>query len=289
MTSPYLPHPLDNLPEPGFLEAIPAGRRPHDTREHTRATEPPGGETTGQLPGDPHPDRLASGDHPAPQRYPAEARPTRAHTADSRPTRTHAAETTPTRTHPAEPHPAHTRAVEDRPTSCPGAEGRPARLSATFGLPAVPASVGAARRHIGGLLRAWDIAQETLDDAIVVTSELVTNAVTHSASEQVVCRLQRTARRLRIEVEDQNRAVACPTPRVSAPDDQSGRGLLLVATLSADWGVIAPSDLPGRIVWAELQAVPDEPHTIAPDPIETTPGPSPTRPKDVHHAPTPLH
>ncbi|MEV7284696.1 ATP-binding protein [Streptomyces sp. NPDC093252] len=336
MASPYLPHPPAQLPLSGLLRAVPASRRPHDdrhggAREHTRAPEPPGGEFSGQLPGVPCPDRLASGDHPSPASHPAgEAA---------------------------------------------------ARLSDAFTLPAVPASVGAARRRVRALLAAWRIADEIQDDAIVVTSELVTNAVTHSASEYVVYRLCRTATALRIEVEDQNRCTALPTPRCSAPDDQSGRGLLLVAAVSAEWGIGTTADGTGLIVWAELTTAapatpvpavsaapaatpvpvipavpvpgsrsipatsvpaapaslvpappaspamaPDEaqgtapasatgphdrvpadgtpdavrpgaagnlthgaPHAAVPDPFETTAGPSPTRPKDEHHAPTPGH
>ncbi|MFE4664868.1 ATP-binding protein [Streptomyces sp. NPDC056716] len=218
MASPYLPHPPAQLPPSGLLRAVPTTRRAYDDpREHTRAAEPPGGEFTGQLPGDPCPDRLASGDHPTPA-----------------------------------PH----RAAE-----------RASRLSDAFALPAAPASVGAARRRVRAVLDGWQLAEETRDDAVVVTSELVTNAVTHSASEYVICRLRRTPQLLRIEVEDQNRGAARPTPRRSGPDDQSGRGLLLVAAVSADWGVEVAPDRTGRIVWAEL------PTTATPFPAPAPPPP----------------
>ncbi|MFJ5260182.1 ATP-binding protein [Streptomyces sp. NPDC088387] len=227
MASPYLPHPLAPLPEPGLLVPLQQSRRSHCAQEHARATQPPGGEHPGQLPGDPYPDRrLASGDHPSPRSH-------------------------------------------------------------SFGLPALPTSVGAARRRVCDVLSAWNVPEETRDNAVIVTSELVTNAVTHSASDHVVCRLLHTADRLRIEVEDQNRSAERPTPRHADPDDQSGRGLLLVAAVSSDWGVGAVAHRPGRIVWAELVTAPQDVLPTTPPPTAAAPGPSPTRPKELRHAPKP--
>ncbi len=96
--------------------------------------------------------------------------------------------------------------------------------SGMFGLPATPASVGAARRRVRELLDAWGVGPDTSDNALLVTSELVTNALTHTASEQIVCRLRLTAGRLHIEVEDENRggtlpASGCPAPTNSAVAD----------------------------------------------------------------------
>ncbi|MGW3955893.1 ATP-binding protein [Streptomyces sp. NPDC004752] len=150
-----------------------------------------------------------------------------------------------------------------------------------FDLPATPTSVGAARRAVRALLTRWGTDDEVRDNAVIVTSELVTNAVTHSASERIACRLHSTADRLRIEVEDQNRAAALPTPRQPDPDDQSGRGLLLVAALSRDWGVTG-TRRSARVVWAELATAPDAAPSSVPHPDRLTPHSAEGRPA---HAP----
>ncbi|MFJ1555188.1 ATP-binding protein [Streptomyces mirabilis] len=121
-----------------------------------------------------------------------------------------------------------------------------------FALPAAPASVGMARRDVREWLTEWGIDPETRDNAILVTSELVTNALTHTASEWIVCRVHVAEERLHIEVEDQHRGWSLPARRRPGPYDQGGRGLLLVGALSSDWGVTDTADGSGRIVWALL-------------------------------------
>ncbi|WP_107460988.1 ATP-binding protein [Streptomyces sp. MA5143a] len=136
----------------------------------------------------------------------------------------------------------------------------PARRAAAYephragvlGLPAVPASAGEARRTVRELLEEWGVTPDLREDALLITSELVTNALTHTTSEWIVCRLHLTGQRLRIEVEDQNRGHAQPARRRPGPDDQNGRGLMLVGMLSSDWGVGEAPQRSGRVVWAEL-------------------------------------
>lgn len=137
-------------------------------------------------------------------------------------------------------------------------------------LPAAPASVAAARTSVREMLAARGISGDAEDIAVMVTSELVTNALAHSGSERIVCRLHIAADRIRVEVEDQNRGASLPEPRQAAPDDQGGRGLFLVEALSADWGVALTPRRSGRTVWAELTtpdtAPADEPHPTRPIP-----------------------
>ncbi|WP_405823399.1 ATP-binding protein [Streptomyces sp. NBC_01390] len=121
-----------------------------------------------------------------------------------------------------------------------------------FVLPAAPASVSAARRKVRELLDAWGVDADTSDNALLITSELVTNALTHTASERIVCRLRLSVGRLHVEVEDENRAGTLPAQRRPGFDEQCGRGLLLVGVLSSDWGVRDAPHGSGRIVWAEL-------------------------------------
>ncbi|WP_314410730.1 ATP-binding protein [Streptomyces kroppenstedtii] len=140
------------------------------------------------------------------------------------------------------------RLPADEPT--PG----PTDRTGMFGLPPTPASVGLARRNVTELLTAWGTDPEACDNAVLVTSELVTNALTHTASERIVCRLRSDGQRIQLEVEDQNRGLSIPAQRTARLDDQGGRGLMLVAVLSTDWGTRDTAHGSGRVVWAVLPA-----------------------------------
>ncbi|WP_191874470.1 ATP-binding protein [Streptomyces filipinensis] len=150
----------------------------------------------------------------------------------------------------------------ERPGRLPGplgpdrlASGAPPSRSApttAFELPARPVAVGTARRAVRDLLAAWGVPADRRDDAVLVTSELVTNALVHTAGERIACRVHGTADRIRIEVEDQGGGHALPAARRPGPDDQHGRGLFLVDALSLDRGVAPVSGRSARVVWAEL-------------------------------------
>ena len=110
-----------------------------------------------------------------------------------------------------------------------------------------PRSSSAARRIVREKCAEWD-CEQVMESALLVASELVTNAVTHGASE---CdfRLFRTDSRLRIEAED--RGSGSPDIRDSKSGDEHGRGLLLVSALSSAWGVESVPRGRKR-VWADL-------------------------------------
>ncbi|MER6122865.1 ATP-binding protein [Streptomyces sp. NPDC001795] len=155
--------------------------------------------------------------------------------------------------------------------------------SDVFELPAVPAAVSVARSTVRGLLRRWDTGGETTENAVLVTSELVTNAVMHAASERIVCRVRTDGLRLHIEVEDENRAETLPVPRQACPDDSGGRGLVLVGVLSSDWGVRDAPHGPGRVVWAELVPEPGEAAATGPPPVpHLRPAPHPAEGPPPH-------
>ncbi|MFI6281223.1 ATP-binding protein [Streptomyces sp. NPDC050988] len=161
-----------------------------------------------------------------------------------------------------------------------------------FGLSPTPASVGVARRNVRELLSEWGTSPETCDNAVLVTSELVTNALTHTASEWIVCRLRTAGGRLHIEIEDQNRGLTLPAQRSAGPDDQGGRGLMLVGMVSSDWGVRDSANGSGRVVWAVLpsQPVPSPPASSPPVALRSVP-PQPTssesrEPASTGRAPT---
>jgi anti-sigma regulatory factor (Ser/Thr protein kinase) len=88
---------------------------------------------------------------------------------------------------------------------------------------------------------------DTVDDVLVVISELVENVTrhTHGGGE---LRLTREGAMIIIEVRDGD----ATQPRLLPPDDRriGGRGLLVVAGMARRWGVRAEAT--GKTVWAEI-------------------------------------
>lgn len=127
-----------------------------------------------------------------------------------------------------------------------------------FGLPALRSSVRPARDTVRDRLRAWKLPGDTCCDAILLVSELTTNAVLHTGSGQVLCGLTLTGdqRRLRIEVHDEGSAPVRPPEHQAGPGEESGRGLFLVRELSDSWGFARSTRAEGKVVWAELTAHP---------------------------------
>ncbi|MGA4837834.1 ATP-binding protein [Streptomyces sp. G45] len=117
---------------------------------------------------------------------------------------------------------------------------------------ATASCVSAARARARSVLDTWGISAEVGDDVLLIVSELVTNAITHTASQDVLCRLRADTRGFRIEVEDQSQAGRVPEQRAADPHSQCGRGLILVDALARTWGVTTAARGPGHLVWAEL-------------------------------------
>ncbi|MFJ3496405.1 PAS domain S-box protein [Streptomyces sp. NPDC086091] len=123
----------------------------------------------------------------------------------------------------------------------------PPLAAVTTVLEAVPASVRAGRTFLSETLAAWQCADRA-DDALLLLSETLTNAVVH-AEGPVDVHLHRTATDLTVEVGDRSPRV--PQPRPAAEEEESGRGLLLVRALSDSWGV-RPTD-EGKTTWFTLR------------------------------------
>ena len=96
-----------------------------------------------------------------------------------------------------------------------------------------PASAGEARGHVRAAICAWRIPVD-VDTALLLTSELVTNAIRAAAGGRVTLAIRCARGRLRVEVHD--RSPAPPVPAAAPADAEAGRGLVLVDALSADWG-----------------------------------------------------
>lgn len=90
-----------------------------------------------------------------------------------------------------------------------------------------------------------------------MVSELVTNAIVHTASSRVVCELHDDDDLVRIAVRDEGCAPGEPHPSPQRGEEEHGRGLLLVDSLCHAWG--AHEHGPGLLVWAELPRKADEP------------------------------
>ena len=115
-------------------------------------------------------------------------------------------------------------------------------------LPRDPGSAAAARRFVGDVLAGWDLGGEQVTIAQLLVSELVTNAVIHTAGPLEV-RVHRQDDGIRVAVRDESgeRPAAIASGTI---DGTSGRGLVLVDKLSACWGVDDAGM--GKIVWFEL-------------------------------------
>lgn len=128
-----------------------------------------------------------------------------------------------------------------------------------FELAAHPGSPAQARRLTRTRLTGWSVCEDTCDTAALVVSELVTNAIMHTASRHIVCELQDGGELVRIAVRDEGRAPGQPRANTRhRPEEEHGRGLLLVDTVCHAWG--AHEHGPGLLVWAELLRTAGTPH-----------------------------
>lgn len=97
-------------------------------------------------------------------------------------------------------------------------------------------------------------SQSLLDDAELVTSELVSNVVRHVGGLFGVW-WQRVGDVIRVEVSDRGAPLDLRIPETEVLGE-SGRGLLIIDALSTGWGV--NNALDGKVVWAELAVTRDD-------------------------------
>nr|BFD85444.1 hypothetical protein StreXyl84_48450 [Streptomyces sp. Xyl84] len=160
-----------------------------------------------------------------------------------------------------------------------GPTGAVAERRFRFELAAHPGSPAQARRLTRRRLTGWSVCEDTCDTAALVVSELVTNAIVHTASNQIVCELLDGDDLVRISVRDEGCAPGEPHPSPQRPEEEHGRGLLLVEALCHAWG--AQEQGPGLVVWAELPR--------ATGPAEASDGPPDARELPAPHvAPAPV-
>jgi anti-sigma regulatory factor (Ser/Thr protein kinase) len=150
---------------------------------------------------------------------------------------------------PAERHERHV---------CPE---RPEQRGCRVRLATGPAAPAEARRRVRDAIRTWQVPVD-LDAALLLTSELVTNAIRHEAGQAgqaappVMLAIASSRGRLRVDVHDTSRSL--PAVAEVPADAETGRGLLLVETLSDEWGFYRTPA--GKAVYFTLASAPDNEH-----------------------------
>jgi anti-sigma regulatory factor (Ser/Thr protein kinase) len=122
-------------------------------------------------------------------------------------------------------------------------------------LGAFPCAVPCARLHARQLLWEWRLTGLS-DIAELLISELVTNAVQISCADAQTTpvRLWMMASRTRLLILVWDSSPLPPSRMSSRQDDENGRGLLLVETLSTQWDwYFPPQHNGGKVVWCELR------------------------------------
>jgi anti-sigma regulatory factor (Ser/Thr protein kinase) len=129
-------------------------------------------------------------------------------------------------------------------------EAQPTRNhQSTSALPSTELAPALARRRVAVVCNGWP--QSLIEDALTMTSELVTNAVRHGRSS-IVLTITASPDLLHVEVADENPNLPV-SGLVPSDDGLGGRGLLIVAALSTDWGSRPSPKGRGKAVWFSLQ------------------------------------
>jgi anti-sigma regulatory factor (Ser/Thr protein kinase) len=166
------------------------------------------------------------------------------------------------------PNPTTTVAAATGPSAASAAAAG-VRLSRVVRLASRLSAVAAARTEVEAAIGAWCVAVDP-DVAVLLTSELVTNAVTHAttgrprsgravrrggAAEAVLLVIAADDAGLRVDVHDGSGDLPVLADCPAEADAETGRGLLLVTSLSAEWGFYRTPG--GKAVYFTLEAQPD--------------------------------
>ncbi|HST67937.1 MAG TPA: ATP-binding protein [Mycobacteriales bacterium] len=116
-------------------------------------------------------------------------------------------------------------------------------------LPDGPEGASFARRAMRRAADLWKLDRETTETALLLVSELATNAIRHGAPPvRLLLRLDQ--HNLRVEVTDSSPAL--PQLGHPGPDQTSGRGLQIVQQLAVTWGARVLPRRVGKTVWFDL-------------------------------------
>lgn len=135
-------------------------------------------------------------------------------------------------------------------------EPEPRELRAQF--PSTPRGARLARRGAVRHVAEWGYppASDTSCTVALLVAELASNAVRHGRVPGRGFRLCLTLRQapphaIRIEVSDSREERLPLKPTAPSPEDETGRGLLLIDLLATRWGT-APRVPVGKTIWAEV-------------------------------------
>lgn len=115
-------------------------------------------------------------------------------------------------------------------------------------LPSEPASARAGRATTAEVLASVGAPTALVEAAVLVVSELVTNAVRHAGGGDVVLLVEADAASASVGVRDDARR----HPELVAAYEGGGRGMLVVSALAQRWHVEEVAG--GKVVWAHLRA-----------------------------------
>lgn len=104
------------------------------------------------------------------------------------------------------------------------------------------------RRHVAEACSRY--GADVVGTAMILASELITNALRHGSGPITVL-VTPAAGEVRVDVADES--ALSPTPRHATPDDEGGRGLLIVQSLATSWGTESLPQGRGKSVWFTLR------------------------------------
>jgi anti-sigma regulatory factor (Ser/Thr protein kinase) len=169
-------------------------------------------------------------------------------------------------TRPIRPPNPSTPAVATSSNTVNGASAS-IRISRVVRLAARLSAVAVARDEVAAAISAWCVRVDP-DVAVLLTSELVTNAVTHATvnrnrkaaergmtGQSVLLVIAADDAGLRVDVHDGSADLPVVSSYLAEADAETGRGLLLVTSLSAEWGFYRTAG--GKAVYFTLEVPPD--------------------------------
>lgn len=133
-----------------------------------------------------------------------------------------------------------------------GSENPQGRVVERFTLPAATCSPSHARERLAPLLDNVGVQGDLADVALLLTSELVTNAIVHGQGDPTI-EVRTSDRQIWVGVHDPDKHLPHIQPADS--DALGGRGLLLVDALADAWATV-PIAGDGKTVWFALSRQP---------------------------------
>ena len=121
-------------------------------------------------------------------------------------------------------------------------------------LPADETAPAAARRQVA---ESGVVVQNRLPDALLLISELVTNAVKHGSSDggSIDLKVQADPGLLRVEVEADGAGFTPPADTDLVVPQSGGMGLRLLRSLADRWGIDPSPGTLRTVVWFEFESV----------------------------------